>query len=52
MVGKDHEDSGPPVAEYRSTLWDREGLWPGGDGVTDSSQLHHLPDAEQFNLQS
>lgn len=42
MKVKEHEDSRPPGAKYKSTLWDREGLWPGDDGVTDSHLRHTI----------
>lgn len=41
-VGKKHDDSGPPGAKYKSTLWDREVLWPGGDDVTETHLRHTI----------
>lgn len=41
-VGKERDDSGPPGAKYKSTFWDREGLWPGGDGMAETHLRHTI----------
>lgn len=48
-VCKERDDSGPPGAKYKSTLWNREGLWPGGDGMAEA-HLRHTIRLMQNNL--